>query len=153
LKLDKTLADSEIYPNEVENIENLLSEAKLHNLKNANINRFANLGFPENEVTITTRHSSKGLEFEAVILLGMEEGHFPNYYHLDNPIALAEDQRLCYVCISRAKKACILVRSIYFNIPTKRGIWHKDFEPSRYWVALHEKFAIDKNCFTNKSYD
>ena len=29
LKLDKTLADSEIYPNEVENIENLLSEAKL----------------------------------------------------------------------------------------------------------------------------
>ncbi|WP_410492905.1 3'-5' exonuclease [Chryseobacterium sp. 5_R23647] len=46
---------------------------------------------PENQVTITTRHSSKGLEFEAVILLGMEEGNFPHYTHLDNPIALAED--------------------------------------------------------------
>lgn len=63
LKIMDTLLESEIYPNEV----------------------------PENQVTITTRHSSKGLEFEAVILLGMEEGNFPHYTHLDNPIALAED--------------------------------------------------------------
>lgn len=86
-----TLLESEIYPNEVQNLGRLSREAELHNLKGASIERFANLGIPENQVTITTRHSSKGLEFEAVILLGMEEGNFPHYTHQDNPIALAED--------------------------------------------------------------
>ena len=152
LGLNNTLADSQIYPNEVENIEELLEEAKLHNLKNASIQRFANLGFPENEVTITTRHSSKGLEFEAVILLGMEEEHFPSFYHLHNAAALAEDQRLCYVCISRAKRACILLRSEEFTIATRRGPWKKKFAASRYWVSLHKRFGKDENTFTNTLY-
>ena len=152
LGLNKILVDSEIYPNEVENIKELLEEAKLHNLKNASIKRFANLGFPENEVTITTRHSSKGLEFEAVILLGMEEEHFPSFYHLDNPAALAEDQRLCYVCISRAKSSCLLLRSEVFTIPTRRGPWRKQFTASRYWVSLHNRFGNNGNTFTSISY-
>ncbi len=147
LSLIKTLTNSEIYPNEILNIERLLEEAKLHNLKNANIQRLANLGFPDNEVTITTRHSCKGLEFEVIILLGMEEGHFPNYYHLDNPVALAEDQRLCYVCISRAKNGCILIRSKYFTIQTRRGPWRKEYEPSRYWISLYKKFGNKNNTF------
>lgn len=153
LELRDTLNDSDIYPNEIKNLEELLKEAKLHNLKNVNISRFANLGFPENQVTITTRHSSKGLEFEAVILMGMEEERFPHFSHLGNPIALAEDQRLCYVCISRAKKSCILLRSEIYNIPTRRGnIWRKPFEPSRFWVSLHDKFGNKLNTFTDKSY-
>jgi len=153
LDIKTTLADSEIYPNEIKNLDRLLEEAKLHNLKNSSIQRFANLGTPDNEVTITTRHSSKGLEFEVVIMLGMEEERFPYYSHLGNPIALAEDQRLCYVCISRAKKSCILVRSKIFSIPTKRGdIWRKIFNPSRFWVSLYNKFGNPKNSFTNKNY-
>jgi DNA helicase-2/ATP-dependent DNA helicase PcrA len=153
LGLYNTLNDSQIYPNEVENIEKLLEEAKLHNLKNASIQRFANLGFPENEVTITTRHSSKGLEFEAVILLGMEEEHFPSFYHLHNAAALAEDQRLCYVCISRAKRACLLLRSEVFTITTRRGPWRKEFAASRYWISLHKRFGNIQNTFTNKTYE
>jgi DNA helicase-2/ATP-dependent DNA helicase PcrA len=153
LGLNNTLVDSEIYPNEVENIEELLEEANLHNLKNASIQRFANLGFPENEVTITTRHSSKGLEFEAVILLGMEEGNFPDYRHSNNPSALAEDQRICYVCISRAKKTCILIRSEIISIPKRNGgIWRKPFTASRYWISLHKRFGNDENTFTNITY-
>lgn len=153
LGLKDTLIDSEIYPNETGNLEELLNEAKLRNLKNVNITRFANLGFPEDQVTITTRHSSKGLEFEAVILLGMEEERFPHFTHINNPIALAEDQRLCYVCISRAKKSCILLRSEIYNILTRRGdIWRKPFEPSRFWVSLHNKFGNDQNTFTKNTY-
>lgn len=153
LGLKDTLIDSEIYPNEIGNLDELLNEAKLRNFKNVNITRFANLGFPEDQVTITTRHSSKGLEFEAVILLGMEEERFPHFTHMNNPIALAEDQRLCYVCISRAKKSCILLRSEIYNIPTRRGdIWRKTFEPSRFWVSLHNKFGNDQNTFTKNTY-
>ncbi|AYZ11536.1 ATP-dependent helicase [Chryseobacterium arthrosphaerae] len=152
LGLKKTLTGSEIYPNEVNNLEKLLEEAKLHNLKDTTIKRFAHLGFPENQVTITTRHSSKGLEFETVILLGMEEERFPDFRHLNNPIALAEDQRLCYVCISRAKKSCILLRSKIYNIPTRRGNWEKVFAPSRFWVSLHNMFGNEQNTFTENNY-
>lgn len=153
LGLKDSLAGSETYPNEVENLDKLLSEARFRNLKGATIQRFANLGFPEDQVTITTRHSSKGLEFETVILLGMEEENFPHYTHLDNPIALAEDQRLCYVCISRAKKSCILLRSKIYNIPTRRGtIWEKPFNPSRFWVSLHRMFGNEQNSFSTDSY-
>jgi len=152
LRLCETLVNSEEYPNEIDNIGKLLDEVNFHNLKNANIQRFANLGFPENEVTITTRHSSKGLEFEAVIMLGMEEEHFPHYYHLENESILAEDQRLCYVCISRAKNVCILIRSKIFTLDTRRGPWEKPYDPSRYWVSLYDKFGNNKNSFSNITY-
>lgn len=152
LELKETLLDSDVYPNETSNLDKLIKEAKLYNLKNATINRFAHLGIPNNEVTLTTRHSSKGLEFEAVILLGMEEEHFPSYYHLENPVALAEDQRLCYVCISRAKNSCILLRSKIFTIDTRRGPWRKQYKASRYWIDLHKKFGNQNNTFTDKSY-
>jgi Superfamily I DNA and RNA helicases len=154
LGLMVSLEGSEIYPNEVKNLEKLLREAKLQNLKNTSIKRFANLGVPENQVTITTRHSSKGLEFEAVILLGMEEGKFPYYTHLNNPIALAEDKRLCYVCISRAKKSCILLRSEIYNILVRSTgrIWKKTFPPSQFWVSLHGMFGTKENTFTENNY-
>ncbi|WP_447636920.1 UvrD-helicase domain-containing protein [Flavobacterium microcysteis] len=152
LKLKETLIDSEIYPNEVDNLDRLLDEAKLRNLKDSKIKRFANLGSPENEVTITTRHSSKGLEFEAVILLGMEEGNFPYYLNLGNEIALSEDQRLCYVCISRAKQTCILLRSTSFTKQTKYGVKTFPYPPSRFWVSLHDKFGNENNTFTKDTY-
>jgi DNA helicase-2/ATP-dependent DNA helicase PcrA len=153
LKLRDTLINSEIYPNEIDNLDKLLSEAKLRNLKDSKIKRFANLGSPENEVTITTRHSSKGLEFEVVILLGMEEGNFPYYLNLNDEIALSEDQRLCYVCISRAKKACILLRSESFTKQTRWGEKTFSYPPSRFWVSLHEKFGNDQNTFTQNNYE
>jgi len=153
LKLRTTLKNSEIYPNEVENIGKLIDEASLHNLKGTTINRLAHLGSPNNEVTITTRHSSKGLEFETVIMLGMDEDKFPSYYHQDNPLAIAEDQRLCYVCVSRAKLRCILLRSNVYNIPTKNGNWAKQFKPSRFWVSLHNKFGNKTNTLTSSSYN
>jgi len=152
LKLMEFLPNSVLYPDETDNLQLLLNEASLHSLKDLPLRRFAKLGTPEGEVTITTRHSSKGLEFEVVILPGMEEGHFPNYYHLGNPVALAEDQRLCYVCISRAKKTCILLRSRFFTIQTKRGPWRKDYEPSRYWKGLYERFGTKANTFTTATF-
>jgi DNA helicase II / ATP-dependent DNA helicase PcrA len=152
LNLEILLENSEIYPNEVKNINNLLDEAKLKNLKNSTLERFASLGYPHNEVTITTRHSSKGLEFETVILLGMEMDNFPIFFHRNNPLALAEDQRLCYVCISRARKSCILIRSEEFTINGKYGPFTKKFQPSPYWNSLHEKFGDDSNTFSSEEY-
>lgn len=78
-------------------------------------------------VTLMTVHSAKGLEFENVFLIGMEEGIFPHNNSFDSSEALEEERRLCYVAITRAKKRLWLVnaghRLLYgmdsFNKPSR----------------------------------
>ena len=62
------------------------------------------------KVTLMTLHSSKGLEFPYVFIGGMEEGLFPSKMSLDSddPDAVEEERRLCYVGITRAMKKLYL---------------------------------------------
>lgn len=62
-------------------------------------------------VTLMTVHSAKGLEFENVFLIGMEEGVFPHSNSFFDDEALEEERRLCYVAITRAKKKLWLVNA------------------------------------------
>ena len=62
-------------------------------------------------VTLMTVHSAKGLEFENVFLIGLEEGVFPHSNSFYDDEALEEERRLCYVAITRAKKKLWLVNA------------------------------------------
>lgn len=136
------LEKSNIYPDEHENIKELVKVILKGNLSGSNIEKFSSIGKPLNQVTLSTRHSSKGLEFEVVILLGMEEGNFPYYLNLNDPKKLAEDHRVFFVCISRAKRICYLLRSKRLTIHSKKyGIFLKDKEPSIFWNLLYEKYG------------
>ncbi len=55
-------------------------------------------------VVLMTIHSSKGLEFPVVFLAGMEDGIFPSVQNLYSEADLAEERRLAYVAITRAKQ-------------------------------------------------
>jgi len=65
----------------------------------------------ETSVSLMTIHAAKGLEFDTVILTGMEDGLFPLYRAYENIDEFEEERRLCYVAITRAKKILYITRA------------------------------------------
>lgn len=65
-------------------------------------------GEDKNHVTLMTIHSSKGLEFPHVYLVGLEENLFPSQLALNSRTELEEERRLFYVAVTRAEKTCTL---------------------------------------------
>ena len=64
-----------------------------------------------NRISLMTVHSVKGLEFDHVFVVGMEEGIFPHMNSLMENSELEEERRLCYVAITRAKDDLHLVNA------------------------------------------
>lgn len=62
----------------------------------------------DNRVTLMTVHSAKGLEFDAVMVSGMEENLFPSQMSLENPRQIEEERRLFYVAMTRARHHLVL---------------------------------------------
>ena len=143
LDIKNLLDGSEILPDEWENLRNLQEEVSEERYKDYDTNKFSKIGKPNNQITISTRHSSKGLEFEAVVMMGMEEKHFPGWWVDKDSKALEEANRICFVCVSRAKRACILMHSNYYHEMDYRfnEICCKRYYPSRYLLQLKEKFS------------
>jgi DNA helicase II / ATP-dependent DNA helicase PcrA len=70
---------------------------------------------PDNDsgmVTLMTLHTAKGLEFPVVFLTGWEDGVFPHQRAMGDPSELAEERRLAYVGITRARQRLYLSRAI-----------------------------------------
>ncbi|MBQ9325792.1 MAG: UvrD-helicase domain-containing protein [Clostridia bacterium] len=65
----------------------------------------------DGHVTLMTVHSAKGLEFDNVFVIGMEENVFPSYRCVDDKVKLEEERRLCYVAMTRARKRLYLSRA------------------------------------------
>ena len=86
-----------------------------------------NLDESTEAVTLMTMHSAKGLEFENVFLVGMEEGLFPSKRSIEEDAQTEEERRLCYVAITRAKKHLFMTntkkRTLYgstsFSTPSR----------------------------------
>ena len=102
-----------------------------------------------NRVSLMTVHSVKGLEFDYVFIVGMEEGIFPHYNAINDgsSSSIEEERRLCYVAITRAKKKLYILsaesRMLFGN--TNRN------KPSRFIDEIDEKYLdIEKNKSFNK---
>ena len=94
--------------------------------------------YKDNEaITLMTIHSAKGLEFNNVFIVGLEESIFPHFNSFESNDSLEEERRLCYVAITRAKKRLWLVnalsRTIYGNkISNKESRFIKEID-SKYF--------------------
>ena len=62
-------------------------------------------------VTLMTVHSAKGLEFDNIFIIGLEEGIFPHVNSFQETASLEEERRLCYVAITRARKKLWLINA------------------------------------------
>lgn len=63
-------------------------------------------------VVLMTLHGAKGLEFDTVFLVGLEEGIFPHSRSLSDQDQLEEERRLCYVGMTRARKRLYLIYAL-----------------------------------------
>lgn len=75
-------------------------------------------------VVLMTFHASKGLEFPVVSLVGLEQGLFPNHRAMDDPAAMEEERRLCYVGLTRAKD------ELHLFYARARRLWGGGREPA-----------------------
>ena len=93
-----------------------------------------------NRVTLMTVHSAKGLEYDYVYIVGMEEGLFPSSRSVESVQELEEERRLMYVAITRAKKAAML------SFSELRRVWGKteNTSPSRFLKEIDSEW-LDAN--------
>ena len=65
----------------------------------------------QGQITLMTVHTAKGLEFPVVFVTGMEDGTFPHARSLAEETELAEERRLAYVALTRARERLYLTRA------------------------------------------
>lgn len=92
-------------------------------------------GFEGQEaITLITLHQAKGLEFDAVFMVGMEEGLLPHSRSVDDPEQMQEERRLCYVGMTRAKRFLYMLHTFQRRF---RGSLSPSM-PSRFLMELPE---------------
>ncbi|MCX6829298.1 MAG: UvrD-helicase domain-containing protein [candidate division Zixibacteria bacterium] len=110
--------------NEEPNLENFLAEISLY----TDIDAYREI---EDKLTLMTLHSAKGLEYDAVFLVGLEEGLFPLGRAIENPMELEEERRLFYVGATRARK------NLFISMATARNRFGEmESIPSRFIKEL-----------------
>jgi DNA helicase-2/ATP-dependent DNA helicase PcrA len=101
----------------------------------------------KNGVTLSTIHSVKGLEFEYVFVVALEENIFPNEGRIVNNFEMEEERRIAYVAFTRAKSKLYLLatknRMLY-------GTWFHN-QPSRFLLEFAGTKKIKKQMFEEEN--
>src|SRR5690606_19040276 len=91
----------------------------------------------EDKVTLLTLHSAKGLEYPVVFITGLEEGLLPHSRSFDDPDGMAEERRLLYVGLTRAKD------QVYLTYAFRRMLYGDSIPgvPSRFLADIPEELT------------
>jgi len=101
----------------------------------------------DDAVVMMTMHSSKGLEFPNVFLVGFEDGLFPGLPAIGDVEEMEEERRLCYVAITRAKK------TLTISYAKQRMLYGRTnaYLPSRFLREIPEDITVKKGGFYTAS--
>ncbi|MCE5258951.1 MAG: UvrD-helicase domain-containing protein [Chloroflexi bacterium] len=88
-------------------------------------------------VTLLSLHAAKGLEYDTVFMVGMEEGLCPHSRSLNNPDEMEEERRLCYVGMTRARKRLYLIHAFRRTIFGASEVR----DPSRFLLDIPENLT------------
>lgn len=88
-------------------------------------------------VSLSTLHAAKGLEFPVVFIVGCEDGLLPFHWGKPDAAALAEERRLAYVGMTRAKDRLVLSRAAQRHW---RGAMHR-LDPSPFLAAIEAELV------------
>ncbi len=89
-------------------------------------------------ITLMTLHAAKGLEFDAVAIIGLEDGLLPHSRARESQAELEEERRLCFVGITRAKQRLLMTSARY---RTHRGLRERAI-PSQFLNELDQTHLI-----------
>ncbi|AYN24508.1 DNA helicase Rep [Buchnera aphidicola] len=134
--------------NEFEKPMNLLQIVKKMTLRDVLEKKIKKNQVQKNRVQLMTLHSSKGLEFSSVFIIGMNEGILPNIKSINND-NIEEERRLTYVGMTRAKK------ELFFTYCQTRIQYGQKLNtlPSRFLFELpQEDLQWDKDIYFHKFY-
>jgi DNA helicase II / ATP-dependent DNA helicase PcrA len=81
-------------------------------------------GHEKDQLTLSTVHSAKGLEWKVVFIIWLTEGRFPSSQSMMNPEEMEEERRLLYVAITRAKERLFLTYPE--SLSNRGGGWQKN---------------------------
>ncbi|TNE53679.1 MAG: ATP-dependent DNA helicase [Bacteroidetes bacterium] len=100
----------------------------------------------KNKISLMTIHSSKGLEFPHVFLVGLEENLFPSQMSLNTRSELEEERRLFYVAVTRAEESCTI------SYAASRFAWGNliSSEPSRFISEINDDFIQHEHPYGEK---
>lgn len=148
---------SEAYPDgesRIENIDELITAAEVYTegREDRSLRAFLEeialvadidiLDSTSGQLTLMTLHNAKGLEFDHVIISGLEDGLLPHVNSMDTPESLEEERRLFYVGMTRARKRLVCS---YANLRRRMGVIEGG-TPSRFLYEIPEELldgAVD----------
>lgn len=125
-------AENEADDNSLTSIEAYLADVALLTDQDTNTDETTD------RITLMTIHSSKGLEFDNVYIVGVEDELFPGGQSVANPQAIEEERRLFYVAITRAKQCCTIS---YTRQRFQYGKTNQS-RPSRFIAELSEEYVV-----------
>ncbi|NQW19182.1 MAG: UvrD-helicase domain-containing protein [Chloroflexi bacterium] len=95
----------------------------------------------EEAITLITLHQAKGLEYDAVFLVGLEEGLLPHSRSIDDPSQLEEERRLLYVGMTRARKRLYMFRAFQRRFRGQSG----SQMASRFLLEIPDSLVTTRN--------
>lgn len=97
--------------------------------------------------TMMTLHTAKGLEFPVVFIAGLDDGTLPHSRSMDDPEEMAEERRLLYVGMTRAKDQLILIHDQFRNAYG----YSEPVDPSRFLEDLPDELIEGGKSFLGRS--